>query len=131
MDNVVKKEIKCISLFTLVFSVIMQVIFLLLGRYDYTVFLGSVYGGLLSILNFALLGLTVQKLANEPESDKVRKDFTSSFRSRSCILIVFTIIGIVCHAFNSVAVILSILCPKIYYLLIPFVRKDIAKDIKS
>ena len=125
MDKTVKKEIKSISLFMLIFSILMQIIFLILGKYNYTVFLGSIYGGLLSILNFTLLAITVQKLASEPNYDNVRKEFTSSYRTRSCILIVFTIIGIVSPLFNSVAVILSVLCPKIYYFLLPIVRKDI------
>ena len=125
MDKTVKKEIKSISLFMLIFSILMQIIFLILGKYNYTVFLGSIYGGLLSILNFTLLAITVQKLASEPNYGNVKKEFTSSYRTRSCILIVFTIIGIVSPLFNSVAVILSVLCPKIYYFLLPIVRKDI------
>ena len=42
-------------------SVVLQLVFFFLGKWDMTVFLGNLLGIVAGVLNFFLMGLTVQK----------------------------------------------------------------------
>ncbi len=66
----VKKETGHVAVYTAIGAVLMWVIFGILHGvmpekvpFDYTVFLGGIGGGLIAVLNFFLMGLTVQKVA--------------------------------------------------------------------
>ena len=54
IDEVVIKEVKYMSVAFICFSVLVQIIFLSVGKYNYTVLLSSIYGWILAILNFLL-----------------------------------------------------------------------------
>ena len=61
IDPVVWKETKYIALWSLVFSAVMQAVFLIIGMWDYTVLLGNLLGYAAIVLNYFGIGLTVQK----------------------------------------------------------------------
>ena len=61
IDSAVLRETRYIALFVLALSVIMQAVFLLIGRWDKTVLFGNLFIGFAVVLNFFLMGLFVQK----------------------------------------------------------------------
>ena len=61
IDKTIAKETLFISAWVLIFSTLMQAVFLIIGKWDYTVLLGNVLSSVCSILNFLFLGLTLQK----------------------------------------------------------------------
>ena len=69
IDAVVIKETKYIGLWTLVLSLLMQAVFLVIGRWDYTVLLGNLLSGAAAILNFLLMGITVQRALGKEEAE--------------------------------------------------------------
>lgn len=89
MDKIqpaIKKETKRIAVFTAAGVVIMWVVFAVLHQvspetvpFDYRIFLSGVLGGGVAVLNFFLMGLTVQKAASSWE--------TRSFCSISLVLL--------------------------------------------
>lgn len=124
LDETVVKEIKYMSIAFICFSVLVQIIFLSVGKYNYTVLLGSIYGWILAILNFLFLGITIQKaLSQNPEDAK--KNIRYSYRLRILSLVVFAALGVVLPIFNAVVVLLSLVFPKIYYMFSPIFRKDL------
>ncbi len=124
LDKVVVKEVKYMSIAFVCFSVLVQIIFLAVGKYNYTVLLGSIYGWILAVLNFLFLGITIQKaLSQDPEEAK--KDIRYSYRFRILSLVVFVALGVVLPIFNAVVVLLSLVFPKIYYMFSPIFRKDL------
>ena len=61
LDKVIKKETAFIALWVIIFSVMTQAVFLIIGKWDYTVLLGNVLSAGAGILNFFLMGISVQK----------------------------------------------------------------------
>ena len=61
IDPTVKKETGYIAGWVLLLSAVMELVFLLTGHMDYTVPLGNLLGGGAAILNFFLMGWTIQR----------------------------------------------------------------------
>ena len=59
-DPTVKKETIYIAVWTVILSVFIHSVFLILKRWDLTVLYGNLLGIFLAVLNFFLLGRTVQ-----------------------------------------------------------------------
>lgn len=73
VDPVVKRETLRISAGTLVLSTVMQLVFLIIKRWDTTVLFGNLLGAFTAVLNFFLMCLTVQRCVNlEPEKAALR-----------------------------------------------------------
>ena len=67
VDKVVLKETKYIALWVIIFSLIMEAVFLIINKWDYTVLLGNLLSGAVGVLNFFLMGLGVQKAVMQEE----------------------------------------------------------------
>ena len=55
------KETLFVGIWVLIFSAIMQAVFLIIGKWDYTVLLGNLISAAVGIFNFYLLCRTVEK----------------------------------------------------------------------
>ena len=112
VDPTVLKETRFIALVVLILSALMQAVFLILGKWDYTVLLGNVYGAVLAVGNFFLMGLTVQKcLTLEP--DEAKKRMKLSQQGRLMGLLVFCMIGAALSCFNTVVLLVPQFFPRI------------------
>lgn len=122
-DNIqpaIKSETKKVALSTAVCVVLMWVVFLVLHivnpegvPFDYTVILGGVGGGCVAVLNFFLLGLTVQKVTNAQEDDTAKKMMKSSYSNRFLLQVVWCVAVMIAPCFQLVAGILPLLFPSI------------------
>ncbi len=117
VDKVVKKETINIAIGILICSVITQFIFLIIGRYSLGVLLGSVYGGAVVLLNFFLMGLTVQnatKIADQKEAKK-RIQFSYSMRQLGLFLLIGAgmYIATTSGVFHWFPILISIIYPRI------------------
>ena len=57
IDPTVKKETLFVGGVTLILSMLMQSVFLIIGRWDLSVLFGNLLGGVIGVLNFFFLGL--------------------------------------------------------------------------
>lgn len=122
IDTAVRKETRYISLWVLVFSAVLQAIFLVLKSWDYTVLLGNLLSAAAVILNFFFMGLSIQKALEKEEKDA--KSFMKLSQTyRFIFLAVFVIIGIVSPCFHTWAVIPPLFFPRIAIFLRPFFEK--------
>lgn len=122
VDSTVIKETLYISAWVLILSIITQAVFLIIQRWDYTVLLGNLLSGTASVLNFFLMGLTVQKAVTKEEKEaKTALKFSQLYRF--LFLIIVTIIGIVAPCFNNWTVIIPIFFPRIALLFRPLIDK--------
>lgn len=112
IDETVKKETGYIALWVLIFSLLMQAVFLLLRRWDYTVLLGNLLSGALGICNFLLMGLAVQSAVNKEEKE-AKETMRASQSLRTLLLFVVVAIGVLLDCFNTVAVIIPLFFPRI------------------
>ena len=65
IDPVVRRETGNVALWVAVAILPVQALFLLLGRWNYAVLLGSLLGSLTAIGNFLMMGLMVQKAVTQ------------------------------------------------------------------
>ncbi len=112
VDATVIKETKYIAVFVTLLSAVMQAIFLIIGKWDYTVLLGNLLSGGCGVLNFFLMGLTVQKaVLKDVEDAKAKMKVSKTYRT--LFLAVVLIIGFTVPCFNKWATVIAILFPRI------------------
>lgn len=114
----VKKETKRVTVITAVGVAVMWIgfgifhwIFPEKVPFDYTVFLGGLGGGLIAVLNFFLMGLTVQKVASSEDEEKARLKMKASYSQRMLLQMVWVVIAIAAPCFQFVAGLLPLLFP--------------------
>ena len=109
IDPTVKKETLFVSMVTLVLSMLMQSVFLIIGKWDLSVLLGNILGGGIGILNFFFLGLSVQKAVSSDEK-KAKEVMKASHAIRFALIIVLLAISLIFQSvFNVIATIISLL----------------------
>ncbi len=112
VDPVILKETKYLAVWVGVLSLLMQAVFLILRRWDYTVLLGNLLGGAAALGNFFLMGLAVQKALGKDEKG-AKSAMKVSQAYRTLLVLVLVIVGIVLPWFHTVTVILPIFFPRI------------------
>lgn len=116
----VKQETGRITLFTAVGVVAMWVLFGVFHLiqpetvpFDYTVFLGGIVGGAIAVLNFFLMGLTVQKVASTENEEDARANMKASYTQRLMLQILWIVLAIVAPCFQFVAGIAPLMFPSL------------------
>ena len=112
VDSTIIKETVFVASVTLVLSALMQAVFLIIGKWDYTVLLGNLLGGFAAVLNFFLMGLTVQSaLGMDVKDAKSRMKLSQILRN--LLMFIVAVIGYAAPVFNLIAVIIPYLFPRI------------------
>lgn len=112
IDSTVLKETANVALVTLIFSVLMQSVFLIAGKWNYTVLLGNLLGGAAAIGNFFLMGLTVQSaLGLDAKDAKSRMKLSQMLRT--LLLFAVAVIGYAVPVFNLLTVVIPYVFPRI------------------
>ncbi|MDO5134956.1 MAG: hypothetical protein Q4D55_02780 [Eubacteriales bacterium] len=78
---------------------------------DYTVFLGGLAGGAVAVLNFFLMGLTVQKVVSCEDEKLARSKMSASYSQRMMLQLLWGIAAIAAPCFQFVAGLLPLLFP--------------------
>lgn len=112
IDPTILKETAYIFAFTLIFSTLMQSVFLIIGKWNYTVLLGNLLGLAGGVGNFFLMGLSVQSALNKTEDD-AKKLMKVSQSLRLLMLLIVALIGHLVPVFNLVAVVIPLIFPRI------------------
>ena len=123
IDRTVKRETLYIAAFVLILSALMEAIFLIAGKWDYTVLLGNLLSGAAATANFFFLGVTVQKaLTKEPKKAEEMMNFSK--RLRLFLQFAVALVGVLLSCFNTVAVLIPFFFPRIAILFRPFIGKN-------
>ena len=116
----VKKETKRVARNTFIGVLLMVAIFFVLHMiipekvpFDYTVVLGGIGGGLVAVLNFFMMGLTIQNVASTTDEDAARTKMKTSYSKRMMMQMIWGIIAVAAPCFNYVAGLLPLLFPSI------------------
>lgn len=118
IDGTVRVETRRIAVGTLILSMFMEVIYLLGGLWDYTVLLGNFLGAGGAVLNFFLMGLTVQQVVNKDEKQASSRIKLSQML-RLLMLFVMAILGVCLPCFEMWAVLIPLFFPR---LIIPILQ---------
>lgn len=122
IDKTVIKETKYILLWVVILSALTQAVFLILGKWDITVLLGNLLSGTAAVLNFLLMGITVQN-AVQKEEKEAKNTMRFSQLYRFLFLIVVVILGAVLPCFSLWTVIIPLFFPRIAIVFRPFFDK--------
>ena len=112
VDKTVLRETRYLAAWSGVFSLFLQVGFLLAGKWSVAVLWGTLWGAAVMLLNFFLMGLSVQKAVTREEAD-AKKVMRPSHSLRSLMVFVLAVVGVVLPCFSTLAVIISLFFPRI------------------
>ncbi|MBO7449600.1 MAG: hypothetical protein J6U54_04455 [Clostridiales bacterium] len=110
IDPTVIKETRFVTAFVLILSMLMEAIFLIIGKWDLTVLYGNLLSAGIMILNFFLLGLSVSKAMKREEKDMAGyMKLSKTYR----LLLVAVVIGLGLYfkCFNDIAVLVPVSFP--------------------
>lgn len=122
IDSTILKETSYIFAFSFILSVLMQSVFLIIGKWNYTVLLGNILGLCGGVGNFFLMGLTVQYALDKTEDD-AKKLMKLSQSLRLLMLFVVALIGHLVPVFNLIAVVIPLVFPRIAIAIRPIFSK--------
>ncbi len=112
IDPTVKKETLFVALLTVIFSVLLQSVFLVINKWDYTVLLGNLLGASAAVANFLIMGLTVQAALGKEQKD-AKNMMKLSQMLRMFMLFAVALIGYLVPVFKLVAVVVPFIFPRI------------------
>lgn len=111
--EVTQRETGRIACGVLGFSAVMELVFVLIRRWDYTVLLGNLLGGGWAVLNFFLLGLTVQRMADESDPKRAKLKQQGSYSGRMLLTLGIIILAIKAPVFSWPAAVIPLLFPRL------------------
>lgn len=120
-DKTILRETKYIAIFCVILSLVMQAVFLVISKWDYTVLLGNLLSAVAAVLNFYYMGISLQKALTKEQED-AKKIMKVSQSSRNLAMFAVIVIGVVMPCFNTVSVILPVFFPRIAVQLRPLVN---------
>ena len=120
LQPAVKKETQKVVIYTVVGVVLMWIVLFLLRPtmpakivFDYTTILAGIIGGGVAILNFFLMGISVQNIAATEDQDLAKKKMKTSYSQRMALQLIWVVIAIAAPCFYFVAGILPLLFPSL------------------
>lgn len=123
IDSAILSGTKYIAVWVIIFSVLMESVFLVINQWNYTVLLGNLLGASVAILNFFLMGLTVQA-ALEKDEKNAKATMRASQLYRNLMILAVAVVGILLPVFSNWTVIIPLFFPRIAIFIRPFVCKN-------
>ena len=128
IDKTVLNETIFIACGTLLLSVLMNAVFLVIGKWDVAVLFGNLLGGISAIINFLLMGLTIQSSIGKEEKTVKRKVRLSMILRELMLLGVAAIGALIPSAFNIISLLISLFFPRILIIARPYIKFRWDKD---
>lgn len=122
IDKTVLKETQYIAYWVLILSALMQAVFLVIGKWEPAVLWGNVLGAFFAVLNFFLMGISVQKALEKEEKD-AKMTMKVSQLYRNIMLLAVALLGFLLTCFSPWTVILPLFFPRLAILFRPFFDK--------
>lgn len=127
IDPAVARETIYVSGAALVLSVIMELVFLLIGQWSLSVLFGNILGAATAVLNFFLMGLSVQHAVGNEE--KEAKSFMKLSQAlRMLLIFVVVAVGALLPCFSIFAVIIPLFFVRIAVAFRPIFGKLLKLD---
>ena len=127
IDPTVRRMTGYIAACVLVLSALMEAVYLVIGAWDMTVLWGNLLGAAVAVLNFFLMGLTIQRSLKLSQED-AKKFIQVSQSLRMLMVLVFCAIGAAVPVFDLLAVLLPQFFPRIGTMLWPKISKEQESD---
>ena len=112
IDPVVRKETKYIAVWVLLLSVVMQAVFLVIGKWDGSVLLGNALSAAAVVGNFFAMALGVQRAVKEEEK-QAKQTVRVSNAARMFAMFLVLAVGVAAPVFNTWAVVIPFAFPRL------------------
>lgn len=112
IDRTVIQETVFVFAFIVIFSVLMEAVYLIIGKWDFPILWGNLLGAFAAGGNFFLLGLTVQSALGKDEKE-AKNRMKLSQMMRMLMLFVVALIGYLVPVIDIVAVVIPFVFPRI------------------
>ena len=112
IDATVKKETIYVVVWEAVLTAVMLAVFLVLKSFDWTVLTGAILGAATAVVNFLLMGLTIQGAIGLEEKE-ARTRLRGSQNLRMMMQTVIAVLGAALPCFNLYAVLIPLFFPRI------------------
>ena len=112
IDATVKKETIYVAVWEAVLTAVMLAVFLVLKSFDWTVLTGAILGAATAVVNFLLMGLTIQGAIGLEEKE-ARTRLRGSQNLRMMMQTVIAVLGAALSCFNLYAVLIPLFFPRI------------------
>ena len=122
------REVKRIAVGECVFLAVMLAVYAVIGRFSLAVVLGGALGAAYAVLNFYMLGVTVQRVADMADSgeqdEKIAKArMKSSYTTRMVLMVGVVIVAFVLPFVDVLACIILMLFPRLTILALQLTGK--------
>lgn len=131
LDKVVYKETCFVALWMLIFSGIMEAVFLIIGKWDYTVLLGNILSGSVGVINFLLLGATVQKALGTGDPKKAASMMKMSQLVRLLAMAGVAVLGATLWFFNLWATLIPLLFPRLSMIIRQIMLRKVVRAVQE
>lgn len=122
VDPLVLKETSYIATMVFIFSIFLQSVFLIIGKWDYTILMGNILGFSASVGNFFLMGISLQtSMAKEEKFAKNLMKLSQALRL--FLIFIIVLVASLLPVFNTIAVLIPLLFPRIAITLRPLFMK--------
>ena len=114
-QETVLRETRRIAVGVFSMLAIMLVVYAAMGRFSLAVVLGGLIGSLYAVINFLLLGMTVQKVAEMREGNEelARMQMKSSYNMRMVIMILLIVVAFALPFVDGLACMIPMLFPRL------------------
>ena len=124
-DTAVRRETARVAAGVFALVAVMLIVFAVMGKFSVPVLLGGIYTGLLTVINFFIMGLTVQGVTNRAaERERTEQELADltlemknrmklSYNIRMIALFALLVLGIAVFKFDPLATILPVVFPTI------------------
>ena len=123
VHETVLKETKFVGAWVLIFSALMQAVFLIIGKWDYTVLLGNILSAAAGIVSFFFLGMTIIKAVSSGDPAYAKKLMKASQAIRMLFMFGIALLGALLPCFSIWATVVPILFPRLALLIRSFMVK--------
>ena len=121
VNSTVKKESLYIALSVLILSMLMEAVFLIIRKWTPEVLFGNLLGGGVAVLNFFLMGLTVQKAVEKNEKDAATfMKFSQTYRLIMQMIVI--VVAALVPVFNVISAIVPLFFPRLAIMVRPKVK---------
>ncbi|MBR2698229.1 MAG: hypothetical protein IKE76_06505 [Clostridia bacterium] len=124
-DSAVRRETARVAAGVFALVAVMLAVYAVIGKFSVPALLGGVYTGLLTVINFFVMGMTVQGITNRAaEKERTEQEIAEltlemknrmklSYNLRMIALFALMVAGIAVFKFDPIATILPILFPSL------------------
>ena len=126
-DPVVVKEVRFMAVASFVCACLVQIGFVIAGKWDYTVAVGGVVGWALTVLNFLLMSLGVQRAVSDPDPQHAQLVMKASYTWRTVGMLAVMVVSFVLDFIHWLPVVAAAFYPSI----VIFVRQLWTKYVRK